>query len=70
MMNQTRPYMCIKKQTSIGNIAVSICYRPPDQEEMDEAFYKQLKVASHSQDLFLMGNFNLFDICSKNNTAV
>jgi len=31
---------------------VGVCYRPPDQEEeVEEAFYRQLKVASQSQDL-------------------
>ena len=28
-------------------LVVDVCYRPPDQEEeVDEAFYKQLEVAS------------------------
>jgi len=34
---------------------MGIYYRPPDQEEeADEAFYRQLKVASQSQALVLM----------------
>lgn len=65
-----RPYRCGIKQTSMGNITVGICYRLPDQEEVDESFYGQLKVALHSQDSILMSNFNFFDTCSKNNTAV
>ncbi|GAB0181056.1 hypothetical protein GRJ2_000570900 [Grus japonensis] len=43
---------------------------PPDQdEEVDEAFYRQLEVASRSQALVLMGDFNHPDICWKSNTA-
>jgi len=34
---------------------VGVYYRPPDQEEeVDEAFYRQPKVASRSQALVLM----------------
>ncbi|GAB0204077.1 mitochondrial enolase superfamily member 1 [Grus japonensis] len=44
--------------------------RPPDQEEeVDEAFYRQLEVASQSQALVLMGDFNHPDICWKVFTA-
>ncbi|GAB0182177.1 hypothetical protein GRJ2_000683000 [Grus japonensis] len=43
---------------------------PPDQEEeVDEAFYRQLEVASRSQALVLMGDFNHPDICWKGNMA-
>jgi len=43
----------------MGDIAVGVYYRPPDQEEeVEKAFYKQLKVASQSQALVLMGDFN------------
>lgn len=45
----------IKKETSMGNVVVGICYRPPDQEEADEVFYRHLKVASYLQDLIHMG---------------
>ncbi|GAB0205340.1 hypothetical protein GRJ2_002999600 [Grus japonensis] len=44
--------------------------RPPDQEEeVDEAFYRQLEVALRSQALVLMGDLNHPDICWKGNTA-
>jgi len=37
---------------------VGVYYRPPDQEEeLDEAFYRQLQAASQSQALVLMGDF-------------
>ncbi|PKU32280.1 rna-directed dna polymerase from mobile element jockey- hypothetical protein [Limosa lapponica baueri] len=43
---------------------VCACYRPPDQDgEVDEAFYSQIKEASESQALVLMGDFNDPDIC-------
>lgn len=35
------------RQTSMDAVIVSIFYRPPDQEEVDEAL-KQLEEASHS----------------------
>ena len=38
-----------KGQASMGDTAVGVCYRPPDQEEeVNEAFYRQLEVASQS----------------------
>ncbi|GAB0207738.1 hypothetical protein GRJ2_003239500 [Grus japonensis] len=40
----------------------------PDQE-VDEAFYRQLEVASQSQALVLMGDFNHPDICWKSKRA-
>jgi len=53
----------IKGQPHMSDVIVSVYYRPPDQEEeVDEAFYKQLKVASQSQALVLMGDFNRLDI--------
>jgi len=40
-----------------------VYYRPPDHdEEVDEAFYRQLKAASQSEALVLMGDFNHPDI--------
>ena len=37
----------IKGQALMGDTVVGVHYRPPDQEEgIDEAFYRQLKVAS------------------------
>ncbi|GAB0175730.1 hypothetical protein GRJ2_000038200 [Grus japonensis] len=44
--------------------------RPPDQEEeVNEAFYRQLEVASRSQALVLIWDFNHPDICWKRNSA-
>jgi len=54
----------IKRQAHMGDAVVGVHYRPPDQEEeVDEAFYRQLKVASQSQSLVLMGDFNHPGIC-------
>jgi len=50
----------------MDDTVVGVYYRPPDQEEeVDEAFYRQLKVASQSQALVLMGDFIHPDICWK-----
>jgi len=39
----------IKGQPHMGDVIVGVYYRPPDQEEeVDEAFYKQLQAASQS----------------------
>ena len=38
-------------------------------EEVDEAFYRQLQVASQSQALVLMGDFNHPDISWEDHTA-
>ena len=44
----------IKGQAHKGDITVGVYYRPPDQEEeADEAFYRQLQAASQSQALVL-----------------
>jgi len=49
---------------------VSVYYRSPDQEkEIGEAFYRQLKVASQSQALILMGDFNHPDISWEDHTT-
>jgi len=41
----------------VNDIIAGVYYRPPDQEEeVDEAFYRQLKVASQSQVLTLVGD--------------
>ncbi|XP_075760121.1 acrosin-binding protein isoform X3 [Pelodiscus sinensis] len=45
--------------------------RPPNQvDEVDEAFFGQLREASRSQALVLVGDFNHSDICWKTYTAV
>ncbi|PKU49360.1 hypothetical protein llap_399 [Limosa lapponica baueri] len=44
--------------------------RLPDQEEeVDEAFYRELGIASKSQALVFMGDFNYPEICCKDNTT-
>ncbi|PKU35565.1 rna-directed dna polymerase from mobile element jockey-like [Limosa lapponica baueri] len=54
----------------MGDAVVGVYYRPPDQDgEVDEAFYNQLQVASQSQALVLVGDFNYPDICWKGYTA-
>ena len=38
--------MRIKRQAGMGDVVVGVYYRPPDQEEeVDEAFHKQLEAA-------------------------
>jgi len=60
----------IKGQAHKRDSAVGLYYRPPDQEEeVDEAFYTQLEVASQSQALVLMRDFNHPDICWEDHTA-
>jgi len=60
----------IKGQPHIGNVIVGVYYRPPDQEEeADEAFYRQLQVASQSKALVFMGDFNHPDISWEDYTA-
>jgi len=52
------------------DITVGVYYRPPDQEEeIDEAFYRQLQAASQSQAPVLMGDFNHPDISWEDHTA-
>ena len=54
----------------MGDTVVGVYYRSPDQEEeVDEAFYKQLVVVSRSWTLVLMGNFNYPDICWVSSSA-
>ena len=44
----------------MSDVIVGVYYRPPDQEEeADEAFYKQLQAASQSQALVLMTSTTL-----------
>lgn len=59
-----------REQTRKDNVVVSVCYRPPDQEEkVGEAFFKQVEKASQSQVLVFMGYFNNPNIFWKNDTA-
>jgi len=54
----------IKGWANIGDTVVDVYCRPPDQEEeVDEAFYKQLEGASQSPALVLMEDFNCPAIC-------
>jgi len=61
----------IKGQAHTSDITVGVYYRPPDQEEeeVDEAFYRQLQAASQSQALVLMGDFNHPDISWEDRTG-
>ena len=60
----------IKGRAGTGDIIVGICYRPLNQEDqMDEALYKQIGAASCSQALVLMGDFSHLGICWRDNTA-
>lgn len=43
-----------REGTNWGGTVADICYRPPDQEEVDESFFRQLQEASHSQAQVLM----------------
>ena len=62
--------MRIKGQAGMGDTVVGVYYRPPDQEEeVDEAFHEQLEVASRSQALVHVGDFNYPDICWISNMA-
>lgn len=46
----------IKEQANMRDAVVGVYYRPPDEDgETDEAFYRQLKVASQSHALVLGG---------------
>ncbi|RMC22044.1 hypothetical protein DUI87_02915 [Hirundo rustica rustica] len=57
----------IKGKANMTNILLGFYYGPPNQEEVDNLFYKQLENVSGA--LVLVGDFNLPDICWKLNTA-
>ncbi|GAB0182896.1 hypothetical protein GRJ2_000754900 [Grus japonensis] len=60
----------IKERSGTGDIIVEVYYRPPNQEDQaDEALYRQIGTASHSQDLVLMEDFSHPDTCWRDNTA-
>ncbi|GAB0207806.1 hypothetical protein GRJ2_003246300 [Grus japonensis] len=60
----------IKGRAGAGDIIARVCYRPPDQgDRADEASYRQIGAASHSQALVLMGDFDHPNICWRDNTA-
>ena len=56
----------IKGRANIGDTVVGVCYRPPDQEEeVDEAFYKQLEVALPPPHSFLWGTSTILILVGK-----
>ncbi|GAB0203081.1 hypothetical protein GRJ2_002773700 [Grus japonensis] len=60
----------IKGRAGTGDTIVGVCYRPPDQEDqVDEAQYRQKGEVSPSQALLLTGDFNHPAICWRDNTA-
>ncbi|RMC10100.1 hypothetical protein DUI87_12898 [Hirundo rustica rustica] len=63
-------WVIIKGKANEADILLGVCYCPPNQEEeMDNLLYKQLENVSGSSALFLIGDFNLPDICWELNTA-
>ncbi|GAB0203202.1 hypothetical protein GRJ2_002785800 [Grus japonensis] len=60
----------IKGQANKGDVVVGVYYRPPSQDDAtDELFFKELREASRSTALVLMGDFNLPDINWEHHTA-
>lgn len=58
----------IKEQTNRCDMVLGVCYRLLDlEEQVDEAFSRHLEVASHSQALVLIGDFNHTNICWRDN---
>ena len=48
----------------VNIVCVDVCYGPPDEEEEgDEAFFRQLQEASCLQALVLMADLNYANIC-------
>lgn len=48
----------IKEEANVVDIVVGVYYRTSDQEQEVTETYRQLEVASESQDLVLMGDFS------------
>ncbi|GAB0203837.1 hypothetical protein GRJ2_002849300 [Grus japonensis] len=60
----------IKGSAGAGDIIAGVSYRPPEQgDRADEALYRQIGAASHSQALVLMGDFSHPDIHWRDNAA-
>ncbi|GAB0208021.1 mitochondrial enolase superfamily member 1 [Grus japonensis] len=60
----------IKGQANKGDVVVGVYYRPPSQDDAtDELFFKELREASRSTALVLMGDFNLPDVNWEHHTA-
>lgn len=51
-MHGALPWTGNHKPDESDPIAVGICYRPPDQEQVSKSFFRQLEEASCSQALF------------------
>ncbi|GAB0179105.1 hypothetical protein GRJ2_000375800 [Grus japonensis] len=59
-----------KGRAGTGDIIMEVCYRPPNQDNRaDDALYRQIGAASHSQALVLREDFNHPDSCWRDNTA-
>lgn len=57
--------------TNVGDVVVSVCYTPPDQDVViDETFFRQLWQSSRLPPLVLMGTLKHLSICCKRNTDV
>lgn len=54
---------------TIASGVVGACYRPPDQEKIAEAFFRQLEEVSHLWALVLMEDLNFTHLCWKENIA-
>jgi len=60
----------IKGRAGASDTTVGVCYRPPDQDQqVDEALYRQIGEASRSKALVHTRDFNHPDICWRDNTA-
>lgn len=71
IMNEWRAHgQELRGRLDMCDTILCVYYRLPDQEEeVDDIFYRQLKVASQSQDLALLRDFSHAGICWKSNTA-
>lgn len=64
-----RLWVRISEQTKVDNIVVGVCYRPHNQEEVDEVFFRQPAEVSCLQALVFLRQFNHPDTCWRYNTA-
>jgi len=65
-----RFWVRINGPAKVDNIVVGVCYRPHDQEELEEPFFRQLEEVSHLQALIFLGQFNHPDTHWRENSAV
>lgn len=54
-----------KREERDSDIVVGICYPPDQEDQADEALYRQIEATSHLQALVLMGDFSHTYICWK-----